>query len=181
MHKLIKKGILEILKDHVSLLQIPIRQKAKFEGWLKFELAYWLEKQGMLYVEVETKKEYGKSRTDITFYHDKKVYYIELKTANTNWKISGVNNKTRPITRNIQSIIDDAKKLNSKSGIVAFVLFPVPLNDNRWEAYLTQINNQTELEVSKKNNCELIEIKIDQKNSCNLVVCAFMSKRFRNW
>lgn len=45
MDEFIRKGIVEILETNRSLLKIPLRQKAKFEGWLKFELAHWLENQ----------------------------------------------------------------------------------------------------------------------------------------
>lgn len=181
MDECIKKGILEILKNNKSLLRIPVRQKAKFEGWLKFELAHWLENQGMEQVEVESKVEYRRDRTDITFFHNNEPYSLELKTPNTNWKISGVTDNVRPITKNIQSIINDAKKLNSKYGIVAFVLFPIPILDNRWEVYLDRINEETDLGLSKEKHCELIDMKIDQSNKCSLLVCSFMSRRFRKW
>ena len=181
MDEIIRKGIIEILKDNMTLLRIPIRQKAKFEGWLKFELANYLEQAGMQNVEVETKAFHRRDRTDITFISNGEPYSIELKTPNTNWKLEGVNNNCRPITKNIQSVIDDAKKLNSKNGIVAFVLFPVPVGDNRWKFYLDRINEKTDLGLSKEKNCELIDINIDKNNTCSLVVCAFMSKRFSSW
>lgn len=181
MDKLICNGIVDILKDNLLLLRIPIRQKAKFEGWLKFELAHYLEQNGMQNVEVETKAFYRRDRTDITFFNNGEPYSIELKTPNTNWKIGGVSNNGRPITKNIQSVIDDAKKLNSKNGIVAFVLFPVPFGDRRWELYIDRINEKTELGVSAENHCQQVDINVDEKNKCSLVVCSFMSKRFSNW
>ncbi|PKL50862.1 MAG: hypothetical protein CVV37_07005 [Nitrospira bacterium HGW-Nitrospira-1] len=181
MDEIIRKGIIDILKNNMTLLRIPIRQKAKFEGWLKFELAHYLEQSGMQNIEVETKTAYRRDRTDITFVNNGEPYYIELKTPNTNWKLEGVNNNCRPITKNIQSVIDDAKKLNSNNGIVAFVLFPVPVGDNRWKFYLDRINEKTDLGLSREKNCELIDINIDEKNACSLIVCAFMSKRFSSW
>lgn len=178
MDKIIRKGIVEILKSHEKLLRIPLRQKAKFEGWLKFEIANYLEQIDMKNVEVEYKVEYSRNRTDVAFFHNETFYSLELKTPNTNWKIEGVNIMGRPITKNIQSIIADVEKLNSKTrnGIVAFVLFPVPVDDNRWEVYLNRINEKTGAGLNRKDNCELIEINIDSKNICNLVVCTFMSK-----
>ena len=181
MDAIIRKGIAEILKANMMLLQIPIRQKAKFEGWLKFELAHYLEQTGMENVEVETKAIYRRDRTDITFFNNGEPYSIELKTPNTNWKIGGVNKNGRPITKNIQSVIDDAKKLNSKNGIVAFVLFPIPFGDSRWKFYIDRINEKTDLGVSTENNCEQIDMNVDEVNKCSLVVCSFMSKRFSNW
>lgn len=181
MDDIIRKGIIKILKTNKMLLRIPIRQKAKFEGWLKFELAHYLQQTGMENVEVETKAFYRRDRTDITFFNNGEPYSVELKTPNTNWKLGGVNNNGRPITKNIQSVIDDAKKLNSPNGIVAFVLFPVPVGDTRWEFYLDRINEKTDLGLSKEKNCELIDMNVDENNECSLVVCAFMSKRFSSW
>jgi hypothetical protein len=181
MDEIVRKGIVEILKGNTSLLRIPIRQKAKFEGWLKFELAHYLEEIGMENVEVESKVFYRQERADISFFNNRQPYSLELKTPNTNWKLKGVNENCRPITKNVQSIIDDAKKLNSESGIVAFVLFPVPVGDSRWEPYLNRINKETGLALSKERNCEIVKTNIDDNNVCSLVVCTFMSKRFRNW
>ena len=181
MDEFIRKGIVEILETNRSLLKIPLRQKAKFEGWLKFELAHWLENQGVGQVEVESKVDYRRDRTDITFFHNNEPCSVELKTPNTNWKIPGVVNNGRPITINIQSVVDDAEKLNSTYGVVAFVLFPIPFHDNRWEEYLNRINEKTGLQVSRETNCEIVDVDLDSKNKCSLVVCTFKSNRFRNW
>ena len=181
MDRVIREGIVQILANHEGLLGLPLRQKAKFEGWLKFELAHHLEQIGMKDVEVETKRWHRRDRTDITFFHNGEPYSVELKTPNTNWKIDGVNSNARPITKNIQSVIDDAMKLNSPNGIVAFVLFPVPVGDNRWESYLKRIAEKTGIEVRREHNCDVVKVSIDSENECNLAVCTFMSKRFSNW
>jgi hypothetical protein len=182
MDKLVNTAISEILIERKDLLRIPIRQKAKFEGWLKFELAHYLEKIGMQSVEVETKVYYRRDRTDITFMHDDKFYSIELKTPNTNWKIEGVRNSGRPITNNIKSIIDDAVKLNSTQGIVAFVLFPLPQNANNWETYIERIALSTGIGINRETNCRLIELSIDNNdNKCNVLVCTFLSRKLRDW
>lgn len=136
MDNLICKAISELLIDRKDLLRIPLRQKAKFEGWLKFELAHRLIQIGMESVEVETKACYNRNATDITFFHKGDFYSIELKTSNTNWKNEGVRNCKKPITKNIQSIISDAIKLNSDQGFVAFILFPIPLHNKSWELYI---------------------------------------------
>ena len=84
-------GISEILHNNRDLLRIPIRQKAKFEGWLKFELAFYLEKKGFKDVDVETKGDRTLFRTDITFFDNNLNFYsVELKTSNTNWTVPGV-------------------------------------------------------------------------------------------
>ena len=181
METVIRKGIVQILKDNMMLLRIPVRQKSKFEGWLKFELAHYLEETGMENVEVETKAFYRRDRTDITFFSNGEPYSLELKTPNTNWKIGGVSDNRRPITKNIQSVIDDAKKLNSRHGIVAFVLFPVPFGDSRWQFYIDRINEKTGLNVSAESNCDQVDMNVDEGNKCSLIICSFMSKRFSNW
>jgi hypothetical protein len=182
LDKFIRNIIISILKDNKSLLRIPLRQRAKFEDWLKFELAHYLEQKGMRSVEVESKgSSWTGGRTDITFFQDEEPYSLELKTANTSWKIKGVNSGGRPITQNIQSIIKDAEKLDSKNGIVAFVLFPIPIGDMRWISYLDRISKKTDIKLSKENNCEVVNLNVDDKNKCSLVVCSFMSKRFQTW
>jgi len=178
MDKIVRQGITQVLINHRDLLKIPLRHKAKFEGWLKFELAHYLEEIGMENVKVESKASFSRDRADITFFHNGEPHTIEMKTPNTNWKIKGVNSNCRPITKNIQSIIDDTKKLNSSNGICAFVLFPIPVGDNRWESYLYRISEKTGIALSREKNCNLIKVAVDSKNECNLMVCTFMSKRF---
>lgn len=77
-----------MLEQHRPLLAIAIRQRAKFEGWLKFELALFAEQHGATSVEVEAPSGSG-SRSDLTFLYDGKRYDVELKTANTNWRMNG--------------------------------------------------------------------------------------------
>lgn len=177
IYKFIRELIVNILNDHKELLKIPLRQRAKFEGWLKFELASYLELKGMRLVEVESKVYHRQDRIDITFFHEENPYSIELKTPNTNWKQKGINNNTRPITKNIMSIVDDTKKLNSNYGIIAFVLFPVPTNDNRWQIYLDRIAQETGIELTVDNNCSIVNLPVDDKNYCDVIVCTYMSKR----
>ena len=181
MEKTIRQGIVNILKERGDLLAIPLRQRAKFEGWLKFELAYFLEKFGAENVEVESKSFYGKDRTDITFFWQNEPYSIELKTSNTSWKINGVNSNQRPISKNINSIIKDAKKLNKESGIVAFVLFPIPTNDTRWKLYIDRISEKTGLNLSTEKNCTVINMHLVNNYYCDLVVCTFKSKVYHQF
>lgn len=181
MHTLLLDTISEILIEHKELLKIPLRQKAKFEGWLKFELAFQLEKKKVLQVEVESSKERSRDRRDISFFHAEKFYTLELKTSNTNWKCNGITPSGKPITKNIQSIISDAKKLNSAQGIVAFLLFPIPCKDSRWKPYIDRIAKETGIEICKEKNCRLIEMNIDEINKCEVLICVFMSRQFHNW
>src|SRR5688572_11422352 len=117
----IRNWIVDILGQHRSLLAVAVRQRAKFEGWLKFELALYAEQHGASAVQVETAYESG-ARSDLSFVYDDRRYDVELKTSNTNWRMNGVLALTRPITKNIDSIIIDGKKLQQcpGQGIVAF-------------------------------------------------------------
>lgn len=180
MENLIKTAISEILKQRTDLVPLFVRQKSKFEGWLKFDLVNYLEVHGMKDVEVESKNKTSFCRCDISFSHDYFDCRIELKTPNTNWKIKGVKSSTRPITKNIQSIIDDTIKLNSAYGIVAFVLFPIPLNHDSWKIYIQRISEETGIYIDD-SHCNLIEVDIDKENKCNMLVCSYKSKVFNKY
>jgi len=181
MNEIVFNAMINVINSHKELLTIALKQKAKFEGWLKFEVAYELIKAGMKNVEVESKVYMRRDRTDITFFFNDETYSVELKTCNTNWRHQGIKHSTRPITKNIDSVINDAKKLNSVNGIVGFVLFPIPMNDNRWGAYIDRIIEKTSIEICKINNCRVIEFDLDGVNRSNVLVCTFMSRRFNNW
>lgn len=181
MDKLILEQIVNLLRDNKILLRIAIRQRAKFEGWLKFELAQRIEKLGFNEVGLETKLERKRARPDISFIKDFDFYQIELKTCNTSWNIDGIPKKGKPISSNIDGIISDAKKLNSNYGIVAFVMFPIPTKDIRWKVYIERIKNETEIEIDYNQNCKILEMEIDELNTCDILVCAFKSRVFNNW
>jgi len=100
MELIIIELIEKIIKDHPILISICMRQKAKFEGWLKFELAQALEMLGVEQLSVEYKYD-NNFRADISFIFKNERYLLELKTSNTNWVIDGIESKTRPITKNI--------------------------------------------------------------------------------
>lgn len=181
MDKLILQQITELLRDSKGLLSIAIRQRAKFEGWLKFELAHRIEMLGFEDVEIETKMDYKRSRPDISFMNNLDFYRVELKTCNTNWNIEGISKKGKPITSNINGIISDAKKLNSNYGIVAFVMFPLPKNDMRWKTYIERITIETGIAIDFEQNCEILEMQINKFSNCEVLVCVFMSRIFDNW
>lgn len=130
--------IQDILKSNVDLLSIAVTQRAKFEGWLKFELARAL------------KKNYANTRVEYCVGEEKKVFvdifsndsFIELKTPNTNYRIADCDEKTRPITKNVSSIIDDITKLKAlnKKGYIAFVMFPLD-EDEKYRTHVDKIKD----------------------------------------
>jgi len=130
-------------------------QRAKFEGWLKFELAEYAISKGAKDVQIEPRiSENGLSRADLAFSYNGERIVIKLKTPNTNYRMSGVKNRTRPITKNIHSIVEDIRKLKSHGvgGIIAFVLFPVRTDENQWKVYLDRIKSMSD-NIRDENVC----------------------------
>lgn len=127
----------------------------------------------MYNVEVESNYADSNNRADLGFVHNDIRYDIELKTPNGNWSIDGVMSKTRPISKNITSIIADYRKLEKciGKGIVAFVLFPIPAGDNRWKEHLDKISNGIGKKLSEENHCSRVKISIDNDNYCEVIIC----------
>lgn len=132
MYKKVCNEIVSILNDpfwNGPILEIHLPQRAKFERYLQAVLAFRLKEKYK-----DTKIEYPLGYKHVDIYANDT--YIELKTPNTNYKLQGIEDKTRPITNNIQGIIDDIDKLRllkgkEKEGVVAFVLFPIdPYKDD---------------------------------------------------
>jgi len=113
-----------------AVLLLAAQQRAKFEGWLKFELATALASRGDIR-NVTLEAPYGTGdRADLSFETNGTTWYIEIKTANTNWRAPGLENKTRPVTKNVLGIITDITKLRGKcppsKGLAVFAFFPIP-------------------------------------------------------
>ena len=113
-------------------IDIFASNRAKFEGWLKAET-------------IEILSEYTsdvvpeKDRIDITFDD----WALELKTCNTSYVYLGVVNKTRPITMNVDGIIDDIKSLKKtryKRRAVLFVAFPLEHDKREWQQHHAKIS-----------------------------------------
>ena len=127
------KEVSNILSSRRELVWIAIRQRAKFEGWLKFELAHALEK-AQSYSNVRVEEPYLKGsnkKADIAFTFKGRKCFLQLKTCNTNWRVDSVEVKTRPITENIDGVIDDIEEMRRIKkpalGIALMVLFPVDI------------------------------------------------------
>ena len=80
MHEICRKWIVEILKSHMPLIAIAVRQRSKFERWLQFELAWFAEKQGAQSVKGEDSSANG-GFSDISFRFGETRYFVELKTV----------------------------------------------------------------------------------------------------
>jgi hypothetical protein len=105
------------------VVALALKQRAKFEGWLKFELAAGLAASGIPEVRLEEEYRQRSGRADLLV----SGIPVELKTCNTNYRVPGCENHHRPITRNIEAICDDCRRLARAwdGGIMAFAVFPV--------------------------------------------------------
>jgi hypothetical protein len=175
---LINLGIKDILESRLDILPHILRKKSKFEGWLKFELASYLENSlKMSSVEIEKKNEHNNCRCDISFICNEILFRLELKTPNTNWKIGSGKSGGKPITKNVSGIIADAKKLNCPNGIVSFVMFPIPVDSDCWKNYIERITEETEINILE-TDYEFLNVKMDNENECRILICSFRSKIF---
>lgn len=160
MEKKLNNLIVSILKDNAELVFIAIKQRAKFEGWLKFQLAHKLLEEDE---KVEVERPYptnGMLHADIYA----KNAFIELKTPNTNYRYEQCISCNRPITKNITSIIEDINKLRSieeNEKYIAFVIFPI----DQKQKYLEYIQR-----VEKEGGVELFKQTIEI-NAIPLSVC----------
>lgn len=170
----IRGWIVDVLEQHRPLLAVAVRQRAKFEGWLKFELALYAQQHGATAVEVETASESG-ARSDLSFLYDGQRYDVELKTSNTNWRMNGVVACTRPITKNISSIIIDGKKLRRcpGQGIVAFCLFPIANGDSRWTAYLNRIGSELGADLSEGQHTSRVTVPLGDDCAADILIASF--------
>lgn len=112
-----------------------MRQRAKFEGWLKVRVAHLLEGRHNLNVRLEAKYQgaHGRHLADLLVKDGGFSAWVMLKTCNTNFRFPGVVNETRPITMNIAQIVEDVAKLRgqgdrSAAGYVCLPMFPVSTN-----------------------------------------------------
>jgi len=120
----------DLLERRAGTVWLAMAQRSKFEGWLKLELAAVLSGQIRI-ADVRLEDQYpGGGRADLSFSYDGVKWFVEMKTANTNWRHAAIESKTRPIKMNIDDIIEDIKKARRgrvpSNAIVLFVIFPIP-------------------------------------------------------
>jgi hypothetical protein len=127
-----------------SRLDIPLHQRAKFEGWLKIELAAGLAKQGWRtrLEQPYTTADGRHCRADVAVWPDVESdkLLIMLKTVNTNFRFDGVEPAARPVTMNFDGLIDDIRKLSdlppATTGYVLFPVFPMSGDEGERETKL---------------------------------------------
>lgn len=139
VHAIVRGWIVEIIRQRREIVGMAMAQRAKFEGWLKFELADAARRNGATNIRFEPTLTSG--RADLSFDLKGVACVVELKTPNTNYRMEGALNRTRPITKNIASIIADAQKLaRCGGGVIAFILFPLKTGDDAWLTYLARLS-----------------------------------------
>ncbi len=160
-----------ILRENLEVVDLAARQRAKFEGWLKFELAAKIEHEAGKSVRIEPVNSISRSRHDLSFLYAGETYYLELKTINTNWRIAGIESRRRPITKNISGVVDDLRKLSGlgRRGISAFVIFPVPREDLRWREYVQRIRDNAGI-PTEDGHCEVLSFYSNAVDEYSVVV-----------
>jgi hypothetical protein len=176
--EMLRSWIEDIVNAHPVVMALACAQKAKFEGWLKFELAQRAVEAGTSLVELESGYESGE-RCDLCFEHESVQYAVELKTANMNYAIPGVIKRTRPVTKNIDGIAVDARKLRRfpAVGLVAFVVFPLRIGDNSWQAYLERIKSDGELGADSVASVSRCRVELAGGNRCDIAICVMSVAR----
>lgn len=141
---LVRLATTALFETRRDLILLAARHRAKFEHWLKFELAMALDAHPHI-TSVEPEVAYGKRNLcDIACQTDEGKYLLELKTCNTSWRVKGCVTKTKPITDNVGGVIHDIKKLRAgckaTGGISVFLFFPVP--DPLWNGKASGLRKQ---------------------------------------
>jgi hypothetical protein len=142
-----KQALETILDDLKTKLEnskgiaVFVDNRAKFEGWLKVEIV------DILCNKMNPKKitpEAPDNNENITSEENKNYQHIdivfddsalELKAVNTSYREESIENKTRPITDNVNQLVKDIKKLRElnrkdiKNKAILFVVFPLSENN----------------------------------------------------
>jgi hypothetical protein len=146
---IIQEALKDILQQNLETAKLACQQRAKFEGWLKFELANALFRKHPVFDNVILEDSYvsngkdsSRRRSDISFLFNGNKWYVEMKTANANWRDRDLENLVRPITINMKNIAEDIHVLKRKSmpshGMSVFCIFPVP--DRLWKSTREKLN-----------------------------------------
>jgi hypothetical protein len=143
---ILEKEVPNKIKQHDGL-NFFIKNRAKFEGWFKVELCDILSKQTKNIIP-------EKDRIDIVFDD----WALELKTINTNYRYPNIENRTRPITKNIKGIIKDIdclmeNDIYSKKSVI-FIAFPLSLSTHSkyWKEHIIKIEKKLKrLEYTELN------------------------------
>ncbi len=171
-HAIIRGWIVEIIKQRCEIVGMAMSQRAKFEGWLKFELADAARRNGATNVKFEPRHAPG--RADLSFDLDGVRCVIELKTPNTNERIVGIESPSRPITQNIASIVADAAKLAAcGGGVIAFIMFPLKTGSDAWTKYLDRLGDGVGQKLSQDEHVSRETVALPNGGEADVAVVTF--------
>lgn len=175
----VKAKLIKIQSKNYDLLNMACVQRSKYEGWLKFELANALNSDSIFSSVVIEDAYPSNGRSDISFHFEREKWYVEMKTANTNFRAPGLENLIRPITKNIREIADDICVLQEKTspskGLAIFSIFPIPTTywttyRNNLKFHLQKIEKQANLPIDFLDSCGFfVQIK-PAYGICNYLV-----------
>jgi len=177
--KSVMDALREVLTRRRGVVWLAVKQRAKFEGWLKLELAHALKEAGLTDIRLECQY-VGKKKADLAFRFEDGCCFIELSMCNTNWRVEGVESATRPITKNVEHVLKDIKKLKMVKepnlGIALTLFFPVPID---WSAQdlldkVSRIKGGKELLKEPHNILDTVEV------SDGVGVAAFLFGPYRS-
>lgn len=171
-HAVIRGWIVEIIRERREIVGMAMSQRAKFEGWLKFELADAARRNGATNVRFEPQLSSG--RADLGFDLKGIPCVIELKTPNTNYRMAGVESHSRPITQNIAGIVVDAEKLAAcGGGVIAFILFPLKTGDDVWMDYLKGLSGKVGQTLSLDEHVSRETVNLPDSGKADMAVVTF--------
>ena len=133
---IIFRELAECISGHEGLEVFAV-ERAKFEGWVKVELVRILKS---VFNRVVPEEE----GIDVVAGE----WAIEIKTVNTNYVHPMVKRKHRPITKNVEGVLEDIEKLRKntrfKNKAALFIVFPLPENamDTWQQKHLSKIMNE---------------------------------------
>ena len=169
----VRSWMADVLRTHPDVVHLAAKQRAKFEGWFKFELAARMARAGVDEVRIEPGGVVPHARHDLSFLWAGERYFVELKTVNTNWRIKGLENRPRPVTKNFNALTKDLHKLApyGSRGLMAFVIFPVPPGDARWQSYVANACAKVRFSFSAEDDCETLIFETPSSEKYGLVTC----------
>ena len=145
LEEALREGLCPAIRNHAAV-ELFIRNRAKFEGWMKVELCKVLVDRGWV-VSPEEPIPHSTQRVDLKAGD----WWLELKTLSTNYGAVGAyHESSRPITRNVQDVIADVRKLRKHTlspAAVLFVAAPLPnMEHEAWSLWNRQLERvRTEL------------------------------------
>ena len=158
MEQKLQQWITDILYKHPEVIELALKKRSKFEGWLKLELAAKaIQQHDISHVAVEETYGPNNYKADLSFQFDGNIYYIEMKTPHRiGWMVK-----------------EDTRKLKTceGQGILVFALFPVPHNNTDWQQdcqlWIANIANIT---VDWKRYCTQLPQKLSDGSICDIVI-----------